>query len=69
MSKDSLVIGVAGVFFGLLVGWIIGSQQAGRPAAPPAAATASAAAPPRRPGGGAGSQAPPPLDESRAVAR
>jgi cytochrome c-type biogenesis protein CcmH/NrfG len=58
-------MGVAGVFFGLLVGWIIGSQQGGGPAAPPAAATASAA--PAQ-GSGAGSQAAPPLDESRASA-
>ncbi len=28
MRKDSVVFGVAGIFFGLLVGWIIGSQQA-----------------------------------------
>ena len=64
MSKDSLVMGVAGTFFGLLVGWIIGSQQAaGRPAPPAAAA-------PRRPGVGRPRQppAPPPLDESRASA-
>jgi cytochrome c-type biogenesis protein CcmH/NrfG len=60
-------MGVAGVFFGLLVGWIIGSQQAGGPAAPPAAATASAA-PAQSSGGGANSQSPPPLDESRASA-
>jgi cytochrome c-type biogenesis protein CcmH/NrfG len=41
VSKDSLVLGVAGVFFGVLVGWIIGTQQgAGRPV-PPAAATAA----------------------------
>jgi tetratricopeptide (TPR) repeat protein len=50
------VFAVAGIFFGLLVGWIIGSQQGvGAPAAAPAAA-ASAAAP---------AQAAPPLDESR----
>jgi cytochrome c-type biogenesis protein CcmH/NrfG len=60
VSKDSLVVGVAGVFFGLLVGWIIGSQQAGGRQAPRAAA-APAAAP-------SGQQAPPPLDESRASA-
>jgi cytochrome c-type biogenesis protein CcmH/NrfG len=53
-------MGVAGVFFGILVGWIIGSQQgAGAPpaAAAPAASQQAAAAP-----------APPPLDESRASA-
>ena len=57
-------MGVAGVFFGVLVGWIIGSQQGGGGAAPaavaqPAAATGQA---------GANAQAPPPLDESRASA-
>ena len=53
-------MGVAGVFFGILVGWIIGSQQntgAAVPAAAPAAAQAAA-----------GAQATPPLDESRASA-
>jgi len=50
------------VFFGLLVGWIIGSQQgSGRPA--PAPPPAQAAAP-----SGGGQPAPPPLDESRASA-
>jgi tetratricopeptide (TPR) repeat protein len=60
MRKESVVFGVAGIFFGVLVGWIIGSQQ-DRPAAPaPAAAAAPATAP--------GSQAPPAFDESRASA-
>lgn len=56
MRKDSVVFAVAGIFFGLLVGWIIGSQQgAGAPAAaPPAATTAAAPA-----------QSAPPLDEAR----
>ena len=50
------------MFFGLLVGWIIGSQQgSGRPA--PAPPPAQAAAP-----SGGGQPAPPPLDESRASA-
>jgi len=61
VSKDALVVGVAGVFFGVLVGWIIGSQQGSpRVAAPAAAAPSSAAqnsgAPPP----------PPPLDEAKA---
>jgi cytochrome c-type biogenesis protein CcmH/NrfG len=35
MKRDSLVFAVSGMFFGLIVGWIIGTQQAGplRPAA------------------------------------
>ena len=55
-------MGVAGVFFGLLVGWIIGTQQGQTrlgPAAAPAAAQQQAAS---------GAPAPPPLDESRASA-
>lgn len=62
MSKDSLVIGIAGVFFGVLVGWIIGTQQGGGRVVPaPVAAAAPAAA------SGSAQQAPP-LDESRASA-
>jgi tetratricopeptide (TPR) repeat protein len=29
VPRESLIFGVAGVFFGILVGWIIGSQQGG----------------------------------------
>ena len=37
MPKESVVLGIAGMFFGLLVGWIIGSQQGTlRPPAVPA---------------------------------
>jgi Tfp pilus assembly protein PilF len=44
MKSDSIAVGIAGVFFGLIAGWIIGSQQAaGRP--PAAAAPQAAAAP------------------------
>jgi cytochrome c-type biogenesis protein CcmH/NrfG len=56
------MVGIAGVLFGVLVGWIIGSQQgAGRIAPPPAAQTGSV-----QQGGSA--SAPPPLDEARASA-
>ena len=58
MRKDSVVFGIAGIFFGILVGWIIGSQQAA-PAPQPAAATATANAAP--------AQTAPALDESRAA--
>ena len=60
MPKESLIFGIAGVFFGILVGWIIGSQQprAGRP--PAAAADAQPAQP--------ASRTPPALDEARTSA-
>jgi cytochrome c-type biogenesis protein CcmH/NrfG len=63
MRKESVVFGLAGIFFGLIVGWIIGSQQPGRAgSAPAAAAPAQASAP------APAAQAPPPFDESRAAA-
>jgi tetratricopeptide (TPR) repeat protein len=58
VPKESVVFGIAGVFFGLLVGWMIGSQQ-GRP--PAAAATAQPASPTAAP-----AQTAKPFDESRA---
>lgn len=60
MRKDSLIFGVAGVFFGLLVGWIIGSHH---DRAPAVSSPAAAAPPPA-----AAQQKAPPLDESRAAA-
>ena len=57
MPKESVVFGIAGVFFGLLVGWTIGSQQGRPPAAP------SAQAAPATP-----AQTAAPFDESRANA-
>ena len=62
MSKDAIIGGVAGVFFGVLVGWIIGSQQAAPRAAVPAVQAQSNAS--QNSGGPA---PPPPLDESRAA--
>ena len=50
MRKDSIVFGVSGIFFGLLLGWIVGSQQASpsaRPVVPAPAAAPAAAATPR----------------------
>jgi tetratricopeptide (TPR) repeat protein len=46
MKSDAVAFGIAGVLFGLIAGWVIGSQQAGvRPAAPAPPAQAQAAAP------------------------
>jgi tetratricopeptide (TPR) repeat protein len=63
MKSDAIAFGIAGVVFGLIAGWIIGSQQSlGREAAPAPVATAAAAPPP--------SSTPPPplLDESKVTA-
>ena len=43
MKSDSVAFGVAGIAFGLIAGWIIGTEQA-KPAAPAAAQTAAAPA-------------------------
>lgn len=61
MRSDSVVFGIAGIFFGVLVGWIIGSQQASgvAPAAAPAPAATS--------GAQGGQSSPPAFDESRAA--
>jgi tetratricopeptide (TPR) repeat protein len=59
VPRESVVFGLAGVFFGILVGWIIGSQQGGAPrtASPPAAERAAPS----------GQSSAAPLDESRAT--
>src|SRR6185295_19036222 len=52
MKSDAIVFGIAGVLFGLIAGWIIGSQQSPARPAPAAAAQASnapAAPAPRAP--------------------
>ncbi len=59
MRKDSVLFGIAGVFFGVLAGWIIGSQQA------PAVTRAPEAAPVASQGGSTGQKPAPPLDERR----
>jgi tetratricopeptide (TPR) repeat protein len=58
MKSESIVFAVAGMCFGVILGWVIGVQQAGNQAAAPVVATAPAA------GQGAARQAPP-LDEAR----
>jgi tetratricopeptide (TPR) repeat protein len=59
VSRDSVIFGLAGVFFGILVGWIIGSQQNAAPrVATPAAQRAATP----------GQSTAAPLDESRAAA-
>lgn len=60
MRAESLVLAVSGAFFGLLVGWMLGSQQiAGpRPAPAPASATATQTT-------GSSASTPQPVDAAR----
>jgi tetratricopeptide (TPR) repeat protein len=44
MKSDAIAYGIAGVFFGLIAGWIIGSQQQGGVRPVPVAQTAETAA-------------------------
>ena len=62
MKLESLVLGIAGVCFGLIVGWVLGSQQALR------SPTVSRAAAEQSTSGSAAqtNQSPPPIDENRA---
>ena len=62
MRADSIVFAVAGVLFGVIVGWVLGSQQA-RSTVPVAAPVAQAQAAAGQ-GAPAGSQAVP-LDQDR----
>ena len=65
MRRDAIVYLISGVFFGVLVGWIIGSQQGGPRSAP---VPASAATPATPAPATSTSPAAAPLDESRARA-
>jgi tetratricopeptide (TPR) repeat protein len=63
MKRESIVFLISGVVFGLLIGWIIGSQQMAPPAAPPPP-PAAAAAPESQPQ----AAPPPPIDPQRVAA-
>jgi tetratricopeptide (TPR) repeat protein len=62
MKTDAVAYGIAGILFGLIAGWIIGSQYESARRQPMSAATAAAA--PAAPQ----AQAPPPLDEAKVTA-
>lgn len=63
MKAESFVFAIAGMLFGVIVGWVLGSQQAtGNRAAVPAAPTQTAAAP------ASGSSPAPVLDQGKVQA-
>lgn len=62
MNRESVVFAISGTMFGLLVGWILGTQQTAGPAAAAAPAAQQSAQLP------AGQAAPPALDVQRAAA-
>jgi cytochrome c-type biogenesis protein CcmH/NrfG len=59
MRSDSIVFAIAGMCFGVILGWVIGVQQAGGRFSAPAPAPAPAE------GAAAGQTQAPPLDEAR----
>jgi cytochrome c-type biogenesis protein CcmH/NrfG len=68
MKLESVIYAVAGVFFGLIAGWIIGSQQALMSPRPIAPIAESAPAPPSASASGPGTPAPAILDETQVQA-
>jgi cytochrome c-type biogenesis protein CcmH/NrfG len=63
MKSDGIAFGIAGILFGLIAGWIIGSQYESARRAPLSATPAAAAAP-----AAAQQPAAPPLDEAKVTA-
>jgi len=66
MKPESIVLAVAGAFFGLIVGWIIGSQQGGPSRIASSPAVVQQAAPAQGQAAAPQAQAPRPLDEAEA---
>src|SRR5688572_23416747 len=69
MKLDSVVFTVAGMAFGVILGWLIGAQQLAKAVnGAPAPAAVAQNAPPPASGGTSGGRTPPVLDESRVKA-
>jgi tetratricopeptide (TPR) repeat protein len=68
MKIESILFSIGGMLFGLIVGWIIGSQQDGRAAVQPQPAQAQAQAQAPAAAGGQGQQQAAVLDEGRVQA-
>lgn len=68
MKLESVIYAIAGVFFGLIAGWIIGSQQALMSPRPSAPVAESAPAPPSASGSVPGTPEPAILDDTQVQA-
>jgi cytochrome c-type biogenesis protein CcmH/NrfG len=68
MKLESVIYAISGVFFGLIAGWIIGSQQAAMAPRPSAPVTEAAPAAPSNAGSVPGTPAPAILDEAQVQA-
>ncbi len=68
MKLESVIYAIAGVFFGLIAGWIIGTQQASMGPRPAAPVAATAPAPGASPDAAPGTPAPAILDEAQVQA-
>ena len=66
MKPESIVLAVAGAFFGLIVGWVLGSQEAGPARLATAPAAAQEAAPAQGQSAMTQAQAPRQLDQAEA---
>ena len=60
MKREALVLLASGTLFGLIVGWVLGSQEPAGPSEPPAVVTQAEGA-----GSAVEGATPPPLDEAR----
>ena len=67
MRSDSIVFAIAGICFGIILGWVIGTQQAAKRSATQVQLQQAAAASPAPAGDAApgGTRPPPPLDEGK----
>ena len=68
MRSDSIVFAIAGMCFGIILGWVIGTQQASRRSATAVQLQQSASSPSPAPAGNAatgGAHQAPPLDEGK----
>jgi tetratricopeptide (TPR) repeat protein len=64
MKPDSIAYAIAGMCFGIILGWVIGTQQLARAGAPPAVATAAPAAQGAAPAAPGNQRQAPPLDQA-----